>query len=633
MLKRLFAFLMCLMLTLPLLSFAEEETYETALFGTDDIITLDILMDADTWREMLDTATKEEYYVCNVVVNGTLFENVGIRPKGNTSLTSIAADPDCDRYSFKIEFDHYIKGQTCFGLDKLILNNNYADATNMKEALIYDMYRYMGADASLYNYCKISVNGEYFGIYLALEGVEDSFQKRVFGNKKGELYKPDSLDFGDRADMSFDKDSIPGDFDTSNFTMPSGFGPGNTTGGTADTSTSATVKTDNNTATAAPDSNAASAGGQNSNTASFGGQSDNTASFGGQNSTASFGGQSSSVPTDGETPAKPENGGDFMKGGFNFGSMFGGSGANLNYTDDDPDSYSSIWDGSVTKTNDEDHERVITALRNIFSATDLETYMDVDNLLRYMAVHIFSVNSDSLSGMMAHNYYLYEDNGQLNIIPWDYNLSLGGMGGMGGGSAGGASSVVNSPIDDAFNGTNFFDTLMEDDTYYEQYHENLRILVDEYINGGAFDAFYTRARAILDEYVPTDPNAFFTYDEYAAAADTLYQVVKLRGESISGQLNGTIPSTQAGQTNVSTLIDCTGINISLMGSMNSGDAMKTWMDENAGEGDTTQQTETTTIPGGFTPDSSAQPGEMPSMPGNMPSGSMPANGFGQPPVN
>ena len=52
-----------------------------------------------------------------------------------TSLSSIASDPDTDRYSFKLEFDHYIKGQTCYGLDKLILNNNYADATNMKEAV------------------------------------------------------------------------------------------------------------------------------------------------------------------------------------------------------------------------------------------------------------------------------------------------------------------------------------------------------------------------------------------------------------------------------------------------------------------------------------------------------------------
>ena len=28
----------------------------------------------------------------------------------------------------------------------------------MKEAVIYDMYQYLGADASLYNYAEISVN-------------------------------------------------------------------------------------------------------------------------------------------------------------------------------------------------------------------------------------------------------------------------------------------------------------------------------------------------------------------------------------------------------------------------------------------------------------------------------------------
>lgn len=84
-------------------------------------------------------------------IGGKTFYQVGIRPKGNTSLSNIANDPTTDRYSFKLEFDHYVEGQTCFGLDKLVLNNNYADATNMKEALIYDMYQYLGADASLYN--------------------------------------------------------------------------------------------------------------------------------------------------------------------------------------------------------------------------------------------------------------------------------------------------------------------------------------------------------------------------------------------------------------------------------------------------------------------------------------------------
>lgn len=114
--------------------------YESVLFDTDEPIQIAIQMEEDEWEDMLDKATAEEYYACDVVINGHKICNVGIRPKGNTSLSAIAMDPETDRFSLKLEFDHYVEGQTCFGLDKLILNNNYADATNMKEAVVYDMY-------------------------------------------------------------------------------------------------------------------------------------------------------------------------------------------------------------------------------------------------------------------------------------------------------------------------------------------------------------------------------------------------------------------------------------------------------------------------------------------------------------
>ena len=340
-----------------------------------------------------------------------------IRPKGNTSLTSIANDPTTDRYSFKLEFDHYVDGQTCFGLDKLILNNNYADATNMKEALIYDMYQYLGADASLYNYAKLSVNGEYWGVYLALEAVEDSFLLRNYGVQDGELYKPDSMNIGGGGDPGGDfkaDDMDFGDLDLGDMTPP--------------------------------DRNAAPA----------------------EQKTAAAG----------ERPAD-----DFGFGGGKGGFSMSGGGADLNYTDDELDSYETIWDGEITDTTKADHKRVVTALKNISDGNDLEDYMDVDNLLRYMAVHIFSVNEDSLSGMMAHNYYLYEAGGKLNLIPWDYNLALGGMG-----RSNDATSVVNSAIDNAFSGTTFFDTLMENETYHSQYYAYLQQLVSEYIDGGGFDA-------------------------------------------------------------------------------------------------------------------------------------------------
>lgn len=140
---------------------------------------------------------QEQYYECDVVINGTTFKQVGIRPKSNTSLSSIASDPDNNRYSFKLKFDQFVDGQTCFGLDKLILNNSYADTTNMKEAIIYDMFQYLDADASLYNYAKISVNNEYWGVYLALEAIEINLYPLDFLCLK--LYNQDAG--GDKYDI------------------------------------------------------------------------------------------------------------------------------------------------------------------------------------------------------------------------------------------------------------------------------------------------------------------------------------------------------------------------------------------------------------------------------------------------
>ena len=90
------------------------------------------------------------------------------------------------------------------------------------------------------------------------------------------------------------------------------------------------------------------------------------------------------------------------------------------------------------------------------------------------------------------------------MIPWDYNLSFGGMS-MGASSG---SNVVNDAIDTPFAGTQFFDALLENEEYRERYHEYLRQLVDEYVDGGRFEEVYSRIRSQIDELVKEDPNAF-----------------------------------------------------------------------------------------------------------------------------
>lgn len=557
--------------------------YETKLFDTDEIMDIDILMDEDDWNDMLENAISEEYYSCDVVVNGKTFYSVGIRPKGNTSLSSIASDPDTDRYSFKLEFDHYIEGQTCYGLDKLILNNNYADATNMKEAIVYDMYQYLGVDASLYNYAKICVNGDYWGVYLALEAVEDSFMLRNYGTEGGNLYKPESMGVGGGAgDEKEDGEGGPGgeapdmgefqggEMPQMNDNSEDTDGPTGTemdsseSSKDSETADNVTSESSNNSGAAENDSS------QNE---------DKMPQRGGPGGAPQMGEMPDGVdfPEDGELPDGVElpDAADFSEN--KMSAMGGNGGADLNYTDDDLDSYSTIWDGEVTSSGKKDHKRVVEALKNISEGTDLETYMDVDNILKYMAVHTFVVNDDSLSGTMAHNYYLYEYNGQLNILPWDYNLSFGGMsmgGGMGGQSSG-ATSVINDAIDTPFSITDFFDALLENEEYLAKYHEYLNELVEKYVNGGEFQKTYERIRSQIDDLVAEDPTAFYSYEEYEAAAKMLCQVIDLRAESVSGQLDGTIPSTDDGQqADSSSLIDGSDIDLSVMGTMSGGGVNK-----------------------------------------------------------
>ncbi len=485
--------------------------YQDVLFNKDRILEIDIHMEDGKWEEMLQNARQEVYYECDVTINGTTFHQVGIRPKGNTSLSSIASDPNNNRYSFKLEFDQFVEGQTCFGLDKLVLNNSYADTTNMKESIIYDMFEFLDADASLYHYSKISVNGTYWGVYLALEAVEESFMLRNYGMEKGFLYKPDSMNMNRDTKNSRDKAQGNGfpqppegfampdfrDFDPSkmpdfgnmeNFKMPEDF-------------------------------------------------------------------DMSKMPDFGNFGNR-EGGEKSNRGGF--GGMGGGS--NLNYSDDNLDSYSTIWNSQVNDSSDTDHKRVVEALKNVHSQNEIEKYIDVEQVLKYMAVHNFAVNDDSLSGSMAHNYYLYEANGQISILPWDYNLSLGGMHG------GGSTSVINDPIDDDWRGTKLFDFVLDNEEYKARYHEYYQKLVDEYCFGGGFDATYERIRSQIDSLVETDPNSMYTYEEYQHGAEVLYQVIMRRAESVKGQLEGKIPATSQGQSeDSSALVDASDLNLSDLG--------------------------------------------------------------------
>ena len=99
----------------------------------------------------------------------------------------------------------------------------------------------------------------------------------------------------------------------------------------------------------------------------------------------------------------------------------------LQYIDDDPESYQNIFGNAKTDVSSNDEAWLIESLKKLSSYEDLEDVLDMDAVLRYFVVHNFVVNGDSYTGSMIHNYYLYEQDGKLSMLPWDYNLAFGGF--------------------------------------------------------------------------------------------------------------------------------------------------------------------------------------------------------------
>ena len=519
--------------------------YETRLFDNTRVHTVDIVM--EDWDELIANATNEEYYAASVVIDGEAYQNVGIRAKGNTSLSTVAS-MDSERYSFKIEFDHYDSSKSYHGLDKLCLNNLIQDSTMMKDYLTYTLMNEFGVNSPLCSYVYITVNGEDWGLYLAVEGVEDSFLERNYGSDHGELYKPDSSSIGGGRGNGKEFDGNP-------------FEKGESAASDSNQSDTKTDITEGSDSTKAPDGSAPPempSGNQGVGMNPFE-KGESAASSSNQSNTkidTTEGSDSAKAP-DGSTP--PEMNGRGKGGGFGGGAGMGSADVKLQYIDDELDSYSNIWNNAKTKVTEADQKRLVESLKKLSNTEELESVVDVEEVIRYFVVHNYVCNGDSYTGTMVHNYYLYEENGRMSMIPWDYNLAFGTFQG------GNAQSTVNTPIDSPVSGGSgedrpMWNWILSDESYTELYHQYFA----EFLDTVDLQSIIDNAYQLIAPYVEQDPTAFYTKEEFEQGVQTLKEFCSLRSESISIQLE------EGETTEEMDYVDASGITLSDMGSMNGG---------------------------------------------------------------
>jgi hypothetical protein len=334
----------------------------------------------------------------------------------------------------------------------------------MKEYISYDLMNFMGVESVNYGYSNVLLNGEVWGLYLALETYNDSYLTSTYGTINGYLYSAKSSDlFSDETT-------------TTDQTMPD-------------------MPADNN-AEAMPAEN------------------DNAA-----------------MPVRGNMEAGNAKGVSSTDGGLDFV-----------YIGDDLDDYESLFANNVgNEATNEDNARIVEALKALNENNNIEDYWDVDAILRYLAVHTVTVNSDSISTNMCQNYYLYEIDGYVTVLPWDYNETYSA-------NVVGINFPIDTPLSDIeMEDRPIINVLFQNEDYLNQYHEYLQEIVDNYLNEEAISQKIAEIDNLINDYVKNDATAFYGYDAYTEAIVEFEKLLIARSESIAGQLDGSIPATTAGQ--------------------------------------------------------------------------------------
>lgn len=158
----------------------------TEVFRDDVIPRIDITIPPSSLNAIYNNVTSDqEYQAIFVFDNGTIrdtVEDIGFRLRGNTSRFSA-------KKSFKISFNTYVSGRKYYGLEKMNLNGEHNDPSIIRSKLCWDLHRDLGIPASRSNHVDVYINGQYYGLYMNVEHIDEEFVDLRFGNQDGNLYK------------------------------------------------------------------------------------------------------------------------------------------------------------------------------------------------------------------------------------------------------------------------------------------------------------------------------------------------------------------------------------------------------------------------------------------------------------
>lgn len=225
-----------------------------------------------------------------------------------------------------------------------------------------------------------------------------------------------------------------------------------------------------------------------------------------------------------------------------------GTGSDLLWLGDDIQSYTDI--NLQTNEDTTDNGAFINFVESL---DDGETSaIEVDTLLRYMSVSTSFSNLDSYHGTLAHNYYIYDDDGVFSILPWDFNESFGTFN-MNCNGVDVRELYIDEPVSGALNERPLIANVFAEQSNLDVYHSYLTQLINGSLSSDTFSARVNEIADLIREHVQNDPTSFYgsDYFEQNLTSTTgqfygLTSFMQYRVANMAAQLDGTLPSAGDG---------------------------------------------------------------------------------------
>ncbi|MHC4608576.1 MAG: CotH kinase family protein, partial [Planctomycetota bacterium] len=138
------------------------------------------------WHEELADFYRTDVDVpADLVVDGQVYRSVGVSFRGNSSYFMTGSS---NKKSLNIFMDHADPDQSLLGYRTLNLLNGHADPSFIREVLYSRICRnYLPAPKA--NFVRLTVNGEYWGVFVSIQQFNRDFLRDWFGTRQGVRWK------------------------------------------------------------------------------------------------------------------------------------------------------------------------------------------------------------------------------------------------------------------------------------------------------------------------------------------------------------------------------------------------------------------------------------------------------------